>query len=136
MEHISTYPCCGISAGNSKNNAIIRMRTVMLNFIFPWITYAPAFLLRKNEVAMLPNRAGITYFVAVETTGDVSTGCKGTSSTTPKATITVVTIPETHMAQVAITSPCSVPELEFVRSIALMAQGNLMLDTFPIIEPI
>ena len=96
--------------------------------------YSPDLLLATLVTTILPNSAGSIKLVATWTVGFWRIGCSGTSSTTPRAIIAIVTIEETLTAMAETVSPRSVPSGESVISIALRAQGIFILPTLPVMK--
>ena len=85
-----------------------------------------------KTTASPPKSAGNIRSNAGSKTGDSSIGVSGTISITPKIIIIVVTILETAIAIVEITSPSSLLGFTSARSIASTAQGSLRLEILPV----
>ena len=64
--------------------------------------------------------------------GEESSGVSGMMSTTPTKIISVVTMLDTAMAMVEMTSPSSLLDLTPARSMASRAQGSFRLEMLPV----
>ena len=90
--------------------------------------------LRRYEAKRAPKRAGVTLSKAGAKidSGSVSFPRNGAKAKTPTAIITVVTIAETPIAIVEITSPSSELALTLADFIALTPQGSLRFVMLPV----
>ena len=104
-------------AGTKINRTSIKIMGAIESFKF----------LEINTTARPPKSAGNIILNAGSKTGDSSIGVKGTMHITPIMMIMVVTILETAMEIVEITSPSSLVAFTFALSIASMGQGSFKL---------
>ena len=111
-----------LSAGTKMKSASIRMMGAIESLRF----------FEMKTTASPPKSAGRIISNAGTSTGDSSTGVSGTMHITPTMMIRVVTMLETAMAMVEMTSPSSSDALTPARSIASMAQGSLRFEMLPV----
>ena len=113
-----------LSAGTKMKSASIRIIGAIESFRFFEI----------NTTASPPKSAGRIISNAGTRTGDSSTGVRGTMQITPIIIMSVVTMLETAIEIVEMTSPSSSDALTPARSIASMAQGSLRFEMLPVIK--
>jgi hypothetical protein len=111
--------------GAEMNNANIKIKGARAIFQF----------LEIKTTARAPNRAGKILAKAGANSSDSRIGWSCARRITPSRIIIVVTMEETAMAMVEITSPSSVPGLTSAISMALRAQGTLRLVRLPVTKP-